>query len=262
MSRAVRAECIAFLAAAVAGALVLSQPACAQQALAADDPVAANAAAAAPFGAPVDDQRIYVHGLLEQLEARLDGNDSFRWQGEAWLGTDSNRLWIKSEGLLTDGKSEDGQQELLYARPVSTYFDLQAGVRYDLDSYAGRAWAALGVEGLAAYFFRTSATVYASDAGRWAAKLSGFYDELLTQHLILEPQAELNLYTRADPARRIGAGLSELDAGVRLRYEINRKLAPYLGVSYHRQFGQRARYAGASEAINDTRLLIGVRTWF
>jgi copper resistance protein B len=221
-----------------------------------------DALAAAPFGSPVDDQRIYVHGLLEQLEARLDGNDSFRWQGEAWLGTDSNRLWIRSEGLLTDGRSQDGQQELLYARPVSTYFDLQAGIRYDLDSYAGRAWAALGVEGLAAYFFRTSATVYASDTGQWAAKLSGFYDELLTQHLILEPQAELNLYTSADPARRIGAGLSAIDAGLRLRYEISRKLAPYLGVSYHRQFGQTARYAAAGDAINDTCLLIGVRTWF
>src|SRR5262249_46300306 len=104
---------------------------------------------AAPFGAPVDDQHVWFHAILDQFEGRFGGsNPSLRWDGEIWTGTDTNRLWFKSEGETKDGKVRDGQHELFYDRPISTYFDLQAGVRYDLDDRPGRAWAAFGIEGL------------------------------------------------------------------------------------------------------------------
>ncbi len=223
-----------------------------------------DSSAAAPFGPPSDDDRVYVHGLLDELEGRFGGTDvALRWDGEAWVGTDTNRLWLKSEGFVVGGRVEDGDHELLYARPVSTYFDVQAGVRYDLDSAPGRGWAAVGVEGLAPYFFHLSATLYASDAGHYAAKLLASYAELLTQRLILEPLAELNLYTRPDRARGVGAGLSDLDTGLRLRYEISRKFAPYLGVVYERSCGPSAS-ASPNDALGrcgDWRLALGVRAW-
>lgn len=217
---------------------------------------------AAPFGEPVDDDRVFVHALLDELEGRFGSADiPFRWDGEAWVGTDTNRLWLKSEGFAVDGRMQDGDHELLYARAISSYFDVQAGIRYDLDSAAGRGWAAFGVEGLAPYFFHLSATLYASDAGHFAGKLLVSCEELLTQRLILEPLAELNMYTRPDRARDVGAGLSDLDAGLRLRYEISRKFAPYLGVVYQRAYGP-----GPADSLTgrsgDWRLALGVRAWF
>lgn len=219
----------------------------------------ADANAAAPFGAPIEDQRLYAHALLDQFEGRFGGgNNELRWDGEAWVGTDSNRLWLKSEGLDAAGKTEDGQQQVLYSRPISTYFDLQAGLRYDLDSGSGRGWAALGVEGLAPFFFKLSATAYASDEGHYAAEVMVSYEQLLTQRFIVEPEVELNAYTRADPARGLGAGLCDLDAGLRLRYEFSRKVAPYLGLVYERKSGGSSL---AGERIDAVRLAIGLRAW-
>ncbi|MGI9170238.1 MAG: copper resistance protein B [Caulobacteraceae bacterium] len=221
--------------------------------------------AAAPFGSPVDDRRIYVHGLFDQLEGRLGGgDDSLRWEGEAWAGTDLNRLWLKSEGEVDGaGRVSEGQQEIFYDRPVSTYFDLQLGARYDLDSGPGRGWAAFGIEGLAPYFIKLSATGYVGDAGRYAAKVMASYDQLLTNRLIAEPEAEVNLYARDDPARRIGSGLSDLDAGLRLRYEITRKFAPYVAVTYEQKFGPTAAFVrAAGERSSDVRFATGVKAWF
>ena len=221
-----------------------------------------GASAVAPFGAPVDDEHVFYHATLDELEGRFGRDGSFRWEGEAWAGTDMNRLYLRSEGEVTDGKVEDGQQELLYARPISTYFNLQAGFRYDLDSAPGRGWAAFGIEGLAPQFFHVSATGYASGEGHLAAKLEGSYDLLLTQTLILQPQAEMNFYSKGDPARRIGSGLSDIDLGLRLRYEISRKFAPYIGVTYENKFGGTADFARAGgEHPSDLRLTVGVRAW-
>lgn len=218
---------------------------------------------AAPFGiAPVDDEHIFYHAVLDEFEGRFGRDGSFRWEGEAWAGTDMNRIYLRSEGEVTDGKVEDGQQELLYARPISTYFNLQAGVRYDLDSAPGRGWAAFGVEGLVPLFFHVAATGYASDEGHFAAKLEGSYDLLLTQTLILQPQAEMNFYSKDDPARRIGSGLSDIDLGLRLRYEVSRKFAPYIGVAYESKFGETADFARTiGEHPSDLRLVVGVRAW-
>jgi copper resistance protein B len=232
----------------------------------AEDMPATRAGEAAPFGSPIGDQRVYVHGVFDQFEGRFGGtNDNdFRWEGEGWVGTDTNRLWLKSEGEVNGaGKVSDGQQEAFYDRPISTYFDVQGGARYDFDSRPGRGWAAFGVEGLAPYFFKVAATGYASSGAHYAAKLEVSYDQLLTNRLILQPEAELNLYTKDDPARRIGAGLADLDAGLRLRYEITRKFAPYVGVTYQQKFDRTADFARADgENTNDVRFTLGIRSWF
>jgi copper resistance protein B len=238
-------------------ATILSAPPASAQ-MAMDRP-----SAAAPFGAPINDSPIFYHLLFDQLEGRFGRGSSFRWEGEGWAGTDMDRIVLRTEGTVTNGVMEDGDQELLYSRPVSTYFNVQGGLRYDLDSAPGRGWAAFGIEGLAPLFFHVSATGYVSDQGHLAGKLDGNYDLLLTQTLILQPQIEMNFYSKDDPMRMIGAGLADLDTGLRLRYEISRKFAPYIGVAYENKFGGTARLAQlAGDHPSNLRLSAGVRVWF
>jgi copper resistance protein B len=212
----------------------------------------------------VMDSDVFAHAVLDQLEGRFNGaNPEFRWDGQGWIGTDYDKLWIKSEGIFSNGTLTDGQQQFLYDRAVTTYFDLQSGLRSDLDSRPVRNWAALGIQGLAPYFFDLELTGYISSEGHLAAKLAASYDLLLTQRLILQPQLELNLYSKADPARLVGAGFSDIDTGLRLRYEINRNFAPYLGIVYEGKFGQTANFARqAGESTGDFRLVLGARVWF
>lgn len=218
---------------------------------------------AAPFGSPVEDQRIFWHVLVEQFEGRFGEERSFVWDGQAWAGTDLNRVWFKSEARVTNGDVEDGIHEALYSRAISTYFDLQAGLRYDLDSRPSRGWAALGIQGLAPGFFNIEATAYASDAGHLAARFRGSYDLLITQRLILQPEFEMNLYSKSEPRRGVGSGLSDFEAGLRLRYEITRKLAPYIGVEYEDKFGKAADLARREdETVDDVRFVVGLRLWY
>lgn len=223
--------------------------------------VAAGAMPALELG---DD--VVAHVLFNQLEGRTNGPDNaLRWDMEAWIGTDMNKLFFKSEGFLENGKASDGITELLYGRPIPflRYFDAQVGVRYDLDSDPGRLWGAIGIEGLAPNFFTLEPTFYFSDDGRVAGRLNGSYDLLLTNRLILQPQFELNFYSKSDPSRGIGSGLSELDTGLRLRYEISRKFAPYLGVTYTGAFGETADLTRAEGGtVNDVRFVFGIRVWY
>ena len=211
------------------------------------------------------DRPILAHVIFNQLEGRWNGtNSEFKWDGQGWVGTDYDKLWIKSEGTLqSNGTLDDGQQQFLYSRAITTYFDLQGGLRSDLDSRPTRNWAGFGIQGLAPYFFDLELTGYASGEGHLAGKLEASYDLLLTQRLIPEPEIELNLYSNADPARLVGAGFSDIDTGLRLRYEFSRKFAPYLGVVYEGRFGQSASYARRlGESTGDFRVAFGVRLWF
>ncbi len=214
---------------------------------------------------PVMDTQVYFHGILDQFEGRIGGgNNAFRWDGQAWIGTDYNRLAVRSEGFALGGRGVgDGQLEFLYERAVTTFLDLQAGVRTDQDSGAGRTWAALGMQGLAPLFFDYEVTGYLSDEGHAALRVVLSYDLLLTQRLILQPAAELNFYSKADPGRRVGAGLSDIDVGLRLRYELSRKFAPYVGVAYVGRVGQTARLAGEhGDTAAAIQFVFGIRSWF
>lgn len=230
---------------------------------------AADAPSSTPFVSlgginPVMDQERYFHGIMNELEGRYaPGGTDFRWDGEAWYGSDYNKLWLKTEGTQERGRLHDGDHELLYSRAISPYFNLQGGVRVDLDDGPTRTWGALGVQGLALYEFEVQATAYVSDRGRFAAKLEGSYDFLLTNRLILQPQAEFNLYTRSDAARQVGAGLSDVDAGLRLRYELWRKFAPYVAVTYSGFLTQAHRIVRDQGGETGTlRFTLGIRSWF
>ncbi len=216
--------------------------------------------------APMSESQFFTHVLFDQLEGRIGENDAaFRWDGEAWIGGDMNRLWLKSEGFAGGGSVTDGDQEALYARPLPRlrYFDGQIGLRADLDSGPRRLWAAVGMEGLAPGFFQIAPTFYIRDDGYVGGRITGSYDLLLSQRCIFQPEAELNFYNKNDPARRTGSGFSDIDTGARLRYEFRRKFAPYVGWAYHGEYGNSAVFARqAHERTAESQFVFGIRVWY
>jgi len=214
---------------------------------------------------PVMDNGIFGHVLFDELEGRSTASGTqFRWDGQGWIGNDMNKLWVKSEGFLDGTTMSDGDQEFLYDRPIPRmrYFDAQVGVRADLDSDPRRAWAAIGIEGLAPYEFEFAPTLYIRNDGRVAGRVEGAYSFRLRQRLVMEPQAEINFYSKDDVARKTGSGFSDLDGGLRLRYELTRKFAPYIGYTYSGSYGNSATYQRlAGDSTHASSLVFGVRVW-
>ncbi|HOV58589.1 MAG TPA: copper resistance protein B [Rhodanobacteraceae bacterium] len=202
--------------------------------------------------------------LFDRLEAQPgDGPTPLAWDLRAWLGHDSNRLWLRSEGERVAGHTEHGDLSLLWGRPLTPWWDLVAGVRSDLGAGPSRQWAAFGVQGMAPYKFEVEATAYVGAGGRLAARLEAEYELLLTQRLILQPRAEANLYSRSDTLRGVGAGLDDIEAGLRLRYELRREVAPYVGIEQVRRFGRSADLTReAGEPSTETRWVAGLRLWW
>lgn len=214
--------------------------------------------AAAPFGMPMEDDAVFAHFVLDQFEALLGSRHELHWEADGWLGTDEHRLVLVTEGQARGGQVTQGLHELLYAQPISPFFDVQAGVRADLDSLGHRTWAALGIAGLAPYRVELSGTLYASDGGRYAARATATYDLLLTQQLVLTPNIEVNVYSKSDPKQERASGPSDVEAGLRLRYEFSRQFAPYVGVD----FQHRAAPGDTPGATtNDVRVALGVHAW-
>ena len=202
--------------------------------------------------------------LVDQLEWRSgDGLSGPAWNAQGWYGTDYNKLWFKTEGERFGSDTDDGRLELLWDRIFSRWWSWQAGVRRDFGDGPSRDWLAFGVQGLAPYWFNVEATVYVGDAGRTAARLQAEYELLFTQRLILQPELEVNAYGKDDPQRLIGAGFSNLQLALRLRYEIRRELAPYIGVVWERSLGGTAEIVSAAgKNPSVLQVVAGVRFWF
>lgn len=210
------------------------------------------------------DNVITSHLLFDKLGVAYDRNQQtgLQWDGQFWIGRDLNKLWIKSEGERLNGNS-DGKVEVFWNRTVSPFWDLQLGARRDFGTGPKRNWAAFGVQGVAPYNIETEITGYVGSSGRTALALKLEYDLLITQRLIFTPEIEANAYGKNDPARGIGSGLSDASLSLRLRYEVTREFAPYIGVSFGRKFGKTASYASAEgESRSDRSILAGVRIWF
>ncbi len=201
---------------------------------------------------------------VNQLEIRTaDGDNPLVWDAEGWIGKDLHKLWIKTDGEYVDSKVEEAELQLLYSRAVAPFWDLQLGWRRDIRPTPNRDWLAFGLRGLAPYFFDIDTALFIGDNGRTAARLQAEYEVMLTQRLVLAPEIELNLYGKNDPAVGIGSGLSDIEAGLRLRYEVRREFAPYIGVNWTRLYGQTADYARAEGAdVDDVQFVFGIRAWF
>ncbi len=215
-------------------------------------------------GMDMADDAKHLYVMFDNLEYRHSGDGNAQTvDAQAWYGGDHNKLWLKLDGERSNGHLDATRTEALWNHAIATYWGSQVGVRHDLGDGPTRNWAAFGVQGLAPYWFDLQATAYLGQSGRTALRVEAEYELLLTQRWILQPDVEVNFYGKNDPARGIGSGLSDLDVGLRLRYEITRKFAPYVGVVWNRKFGQTADYARAIGGDNqETQLVAGFRIWF
>ncbi len=192
------------------------------------------------------------------------GRDGYRWDDEAWFGGDIDRVWLKSEGegALREGV-ESAEVQALYSRAVGPYFNLQAGVRRDFQPSPNRTYATVGFEGLSPYMFEVEGALFLSTKGDLLGRLDGYYDQRITQRLVLQPRVEFNLSAQDVPENRRGAGLTDAELGLRLRYEIRRQFAPYVGVSYLAQTGRTSAFTRAEgKKPQTTSFVAGVRMWF
>ncbi|MBS0546163.1 MAG: copper resistance protein B [Proteobacteria bacterium] len=192
------------------------------------------------------------------------GQAGYRWDGQAWFGGDINRLTLKSEGGggFREG-FDNAEVQALYSRAIDPYFNLQGGVRQDLASRLYQTYGAFGFEGLAPYWFEVSGTMFVSTRGNVLGRLEGYYDQNITQRLILQPRVELNFAAQNNYEDETGAGLTNAELGLRLRYEITREIAPYIGVSYDTKVGQTAAFASQDgKATSNLSFVAGVRLWF
>ena len=200
---------------------------------------------------------------LAEYQART-GRDGYRWAGEAWFGGDIDRLLIKTEGEGTFGKPvEDLEIQALYSRAISPFWNAHVGLRHDIVPNPSRTYAVLGIEGIAPYWFHLTGQMFISDKGDLRARLEGSYDERITQRLILQPRAEFNISAQDMPAIGVGSGLTDFELGARLRYEIRREFAPYVGVELSKKTGETGRLARlAGEDPEAVSFVAGLRVWF
>ncbi len=211
----------------------------------------------------MDDDPFVWMAMADRLEWQDgDADDALAWDAKAWFGHDRGRLWLRSEGEREQGHAAEGSIEALWGKPLTPWWDVLAGMRHDI-GHDGRDWLALGVQGMAPYKFEVQATAYLGEGGQTALQAEAEYDLLLTNKLILQPRIEASAYGRNDPAQGDGAGLSAVEAGLRLRYEFRREFAPYIGIERTHRFGNSADFARiAGEPVAETRWILGIRAWF
>jgi copper resistance protein B len=215
-------------------------------------------------GHTVHDMSVNYFVLFDQLEWQTgSGSDALSWDTKGWVGQDRNRLWFRTEGDRADGRTEQAQVNLLYGRAIARWWDVTAGVRLDTLPDTPRSALALGVQGLAPYWFEVEASAYIEPSGRTHVRIETEYDLLITNRLVLQPLVEFEVYGRADRERLIGTGLSTGELALRLRYEFRREFAPYVGVVWTRKFfGTADQARAAGQDVAGTRLAVGLRTWF
>jgi copper resistance protein B len=179
------------------------------------------------------------------LEMDVGGSDNgavAAWDFDGWIGGDDHKLWLKSEGERADGTLESAEFWTLYSRNVATFWDTQIGLRHDTQPQS-TSYVVFGAQGLAPYYFETEAHAFLSDEGDVSVRAHIENDLLLTQKIILQPHAELNIFAQDVPDQDIGAGVSSGEIGLQTRYEFTRKIAPYIDFRYERKFGETSSIA-------------------
>lgn len=219
---------------------------------------------------PVADEHPNLFILADVLEYRQNNKDSdFRWDVQGWYGGDYNRLWFKSEGERNTALKADYDidAQLLYGRFIKQYYDFQIGVRGETQIFRGknvtRVHAVIGFQGLVPYNHEVEFALFISQHGDVSARFVGSRDFLLTQRLILQPRFETHAAIQKVEKFSTGRGLNNIELGLRLRYEIRREIAPYIGVSYDKSFfGTADRVQQEGGNTSQIRFVAGIRLWF
>jgi copper resistance protein B len=211
----------------------------------------------------VHDEAINYYMLLDEFEWQGSELGGLHWDHKGWIGRDIDRLWFRSELSTNDGRVNDAELHAMYGRAIGRWWELVGGVRQDFRPGPSQTWAAIGIQGLAPFWLDVEATAYVGAKGRTALRLETETDLLITNRLILQPLIEVNLHGKTDAEREIGAGLAKTEIGLRVRYELRREVAPYVGVTWINKHGKTADLAEANrEKAGGARLVVGVRAWF
>lgn len=210
------------------------------------------------------DDPVLAKVMIDQLEVRsTDGPDPWVLDAQAWIGQDLNKLWFKTEVEKVGSETEEAEVQALYSRAIAPYWDLQVGWRHDFKPDPSRDWLAVGVEGLAPYWFEVDAAVFIGGNSQVAARIEAEYEWMLTQRWVLSPELEVNIHSDDDESTGVGSGVSDLELGLRLRYEVRREIAPYIGVNWTKLFGNTADFArDEGEDADDVQFVAGIRAWF
>lgn len=202
--------------------------------------------------------------IIDQLESRAgDGSNPAVLEAQAWVGYDLHKLWIKTDLEKVGSEFEEVELQALYSKAVHPYWDFQTGWRHDSKPKPSRDWFAIGFQGVAPYWIETDAALFLADDGLVNARVTLEQELMLTQKLVLMPEFEVNLYSKADNQTDIGSGLSDTIFSLRVGYELRREFTPYVGVNWQRKYGGSADHAReAGEPVSDTRLLVGIKAWF
>ncbi len=201
--------------------------------------------------------------IIDQLESVSgDEGEATAYDLQAWLSQGMQRVTLKAEGDIEHSELEESRTELLWGKALSAYWDTQLGVRHDTGAMPDQSWLAFGVQGLAPYWFEIDATAYLGSGGQTSVRLDVEYDLLLTQRLIFEPGAELNLYGKRNTKRGIRSGLSDVTLGMRLRYEFTRQFAPYVGIEWTESYVDSREFTRAEgKKVGGATWVAGLRLW-
>ncbi len=195
---------------------------------------------------------------IDEFEYQDNSEQNIAWDGNFWLGQDLNKLYFYSEGEKPKGAVSQSENQLVYSRAIASYWDIQAGVAYDKVSSSSQTWGVLAIQGLAPYFFETRGALLVGENGEVGLRLDVEYEALLTQKLILTPSLSADLYSKDNLNMAYGKGLSNITTGMRLRYEIKREFAPYVGFEWSKNFGNTADM----NLLDERYAVAGVRIWF
>lgn len=209
------------------------------------------------------DDPVLTKVMINEFEVSDEDGDPLIMDAEIWIGKDLNKFWIKTDIEQVDGVTEETEVQLLYSRAISPYWDLQTGVRHDDVEGLTQDWAVIGFVGLAPYYIEVDAALFFDEDGQALLRANAEYEMMLTQRLVLSPEITVSLYTKDDPVRGIGSGLSSINTGIRLLYEVKREFAPYIGLTWSNKFADTADIAKANGGeSSDSAVVIGFSAWF
>jgi copper resistance protein B len=219
---------------------------------------------ATPGLAAMEDDPLTSRVTIDKLELRsTSGPDPIVLDVGAWIGYDLHKLLAKAEIEHVDGGTEEAELQLLYSRAVAAFWDFQVGWRHDFRPKPERDFLVLGIAGLAPYMLEVDTALFLGESGQMGIRLDAEYEYLFTQRLALVPEVEVNAHGKSDEAVGVGSGLSDMTLGLRLRYEVRRELAPYVGINWTRKLGSTADLASVEgEQTSDVQIVAGLRAWF